>query len=104
MTGDDALRTDVGAVRIERDAVAVRGPDALTFLQGQLSQDLAILAVGSSVDSLLLQPTGRMVARQLGVFARFEVEHAAERQQRAKLQAASDGRWTGSYTPAMERA
>ena len=62
VTDDDALRSDVGAVVIERDAVAVRGPDALTFLQGQLSQDLAAVAVGTSVDSLLLQPTGRMVA------------------------------------------
>jgi folate-binding protein YgfZ len=62
VTDEDALRSDVGAVVIERDALAVRGPDALTFLQGQLSQELATVAVGDSVDSLLLQPTGRMVA------------------------------------------
>jgi site-specific DNA recombinase len=47
----------------------------------------------------LATPSGRMVARQLGAVARFEVEHMVERQQRAKLQAATDGRWSGGRRP-----
>ena len=47
---------------IERDVVAVRGPDALAFLQGQLSQDVAAMAVGASLPSFLLQPTGKVDA------------------------------------------
>jgi folate-binding protein YgfZ len=49
-------------VRPRRDVVAVDGPDAATFLQGQLSQDVAGLAVGDSAWSLLLQPQGKMAA------------------------------------------
>jgi folate-binding protein YgfZ len=48
--------------RIERDVVRVTGPDAQTFLQGQLSQDVAALAAGQSADSFLLQPTGKVEA------------------------------------------
>jgi folate-binding protein YgfZ len=49
-------------VRPRRDVVAVEGVDATTFLQGQLSQDVAGLAVGDSAWSLLLQPQGKMAA------------------------------------------
>ena len=38
------------------------GPDVVTFLQGQLSQDVAGLAVGASTWALLLQPQGKVVA------------------------------------------
>lgn len=48
--------------RLRRDVVRVDGPDATTFLQGQLSQDLAGVAVGDAVWSLLLQPTGKVDA------------------------------------------
>ncbi|GAA4562417.1 recombinase family protein [Micromonospora coerulea] len=47
----------------------------------------------------LSTPSGRMVARQLGAVARYEVEHQVERQQRAKLQAAADGKWGGGRRP-----
>jgi site-specific DNA recombinase len=47
----------------------------------------------------LATPSGRMVARQLGAVARYEVEHMIERQQRARLQAATDGRWSGGRRP-----
>jgi folate-binding protein YgfZ len=47
---------------LERDVVRVAGPEALTFLDGQLSQDLKPLEVGGSSDSLLLQPQGKVVA------------------------------------------
>jgi folate-binding protein YgfZ len=44
----------------ERDVVRVAGPDAETFLQGQLSQDIAALAQGSSAWSFVLQPQGKV--------------------------------------------
>ncbi len=44
-------------------------------------------------------PTGRMVARLLGSVARNEVEHKAERQQRAHLELAKQGRWHGGQIP-----
>ena len=58
----ERIRTDVGAVWLERDAVRVEGRDALDFLDGQLSQDLKALAVGAAADALLLQPQGKVVA------------------------------------------
>lgn len=39
--------------------------------------------------------SGKMVARMLGAAARHEVEHSIERQKRAKLQAAIDGKFRG---------
>jgi len=47
----------------------------------------------------LSTPSGRLVARQLGAVARYEVEHSIERQKRAKLQLATDGRWNGGRRP-----
>jgi folate-binding protein YgfZ len=52
----------MSAVVVPRDVVLVRGPDALTYLQGQLSQDVAALDVGGSAFSLLLQPQGKVDA------------------------------------------
>ena len=43
-----------------RDVVQVSGPDAATYLQSQLSNDLRALAVGQSVWSFVLQPTGKV--------------------------------------------
>jgi folate-binding protein YgfZ len=57
-----ALRTGAGAFRSGRDVVAVRGPDAAEYLQGQLSQDVTGLAVGAAADSLLLEPDGKLSA------------------------------------------
>ena len=48
--------------RIPRDFVRVSGPDARSFLQGQLSQDLDTLQPGSTRLSFLLQPTGKVDA------------------------------------------
>ena len=59
---DPDLRSTLAAVPLERDVVLVRGPDALAYLQGQLSQDLDAFAVGATVPALLLQPTGKLVA------------------------------------------
>jgi folate-binding protein YgfZ len=60
--GTAALRTGVGAFRSARDVVAVRGPDAEEYLQGQLSQDVTGLAVGATADTLLLEPDGKLSA------------------------------------------
>jgi len=46
----------------ERDVVTVEGPDAASFLQGQLSQDVLALAAGDSALSFLLQPQGKIDA------------------------------------------
>ena len=43
-----------------RDVVQVVGPDAATYLQSQVSNDLRSLAVGGSCWAFLLQPTGRV--------------------------------------------
>lgn len=48
--------------RVARDVVTATGRDARAFLHSQLAQDVASLAVGESRWSLLLEPTGRVVA------------------------------------------
>jgi tRNA-modifying protein YgfZ len=64
MSGDQVtvLRHGAGATPLGRDVFAVRGEDAEAYLQGQLSQDIAGLAVGDTTDSLLLQPDGKLSA------------------------------------------
>ncbi len=57
-----ALRREVGAVWLPRDFLRVRGPEAFSYLQGQLSQDVSKLEVGEAVDSFLLQPQGKVEA------------------------------------------
>ena len=42
--------------------ISVSGPDAVSFLQGQLSQDVATLAVGEQGWTFLLEPQGKVVA------------------------------------------
>jgi folate-binding protein YgfZ len=56
------LLGELGAVVVARDVVHVTGPDATTYLQGQLSADLDAIGDGASAWSLLLEPTGRMGA------------------------------------------
>jgi folate-binding protein YgfZ len=48
--------------RVPRDFVKVQGPDARSFLQGQLSQDVDDLAPGHTRMSFLLQPSGKVDA------------------------------------------
>ena len=57
-----ALRAGVGAVWLARDVVEVAGPEAESYLQGQLSQDVAAIAPGGSAWSFLLQPQGKVDA------------------------------------------
>ena len=50
------------AVWLDRDVIAAAGPEAATFLQGQLSQDILALPDGGSAWSWLLAPTGKVDA------------------------------------------
>jgi tRNA-modifying protein YgfZ len=47
-------------VAVPRDVVRVSGPDALDYLQGQVSQDLVPMAVGDRRWTFLLQPAGKV--------------------------------------------
>lgn len=47
---------------VARDVLSVTGPDALTYLQGQCSQDLDSLAEESTTEALLLSPQGKIDA------------------------------------------
>ena len=49
-------------VDLARDFVRVAGPDAVSFLQGQVSQDVVALGVGASAWSFILQPQGKVDA------------------------------------------
>ncbi|HMK10363.1 MAG TPA: hypothetical protein VK461_02145 [Acidimicrobiales bacterium] len=49
-------------VEIHRDLVRVAGPDAATFLQGQISQDIDAVRARGSAWSFLLQPQGKVDA------------------------------------------
>ncbi len=57
-----ALRNAAAARVVARDVLSVSGPEALTYLQGQCSQDLSSLPVGGSTESLLLSPQGKVDA------------------------------------------
>lgn len=48
--------------RLARDFVCVQGDDAESYLQSQVSNQIAGLAVRASRSSLLLDPTGKLVA------------------------------------------
>jgi folate-binding protein YgfZ len=50
------------AVWLDREVVSATGPDAAGFLQGQLSQDVLVLAAGQSAWSWVLAPTGKVDA------------------------------------------
>jgi folate-binding protein YgfZ len=54
--------TEPFQARIARDLVVVDGPDATSFLQSLVSQDLDPIPVGGSAHSLLLHPQGKLLA------------------------------------------
>ncbi|HET6951868.1 MAG TPA: glycine cleavage T C-terminal barrel domain-containing protein, partial [Acidimicrobiales bacterium] len=56
------LRASPGALAIARDVVRVAGPEAVAYLQGQVSQDVEHLATGATAWSFVLQPTGKVAA------------------------------------------
>lgn len=47
---------------LQRDVIVVEGDDAAQFLHSQLANDIANMPVGSTVHSLLLEPTGHLVS------------------------------------------
>ncbi len=47
---------------VDRDVVEVRGRDASSYLQGQISQDVDSISTGGSAWSLVLAPTGKLTA------------------------------------------
>lgn len=53
---------DVFACPVRRDVLRVWGPDATSFLQGQISQDVDALAVNTSTWTFILQPQGKVDA------------------------------------------
>ena len=56
MTEDEKIIVD-----LDRDVVCVAGPDATSFLQSLVSQDLDPVPVGGVVHTLLLQPQGKVL-------------------------------------------
>lgn len=48
--------------RTTRDVVTVSGPEALTYLQGQASQDLVAMDTGDVAWTFVLQPQGKVAA------------------------------------------
>lgn len=59
--GFDALCGDGAAAIVAREVVAVQGPDAGRYLQGQLSQDVIAMSAPSAW-SFILQPSGKVDA------------------------------------------
>lgn len=51
---------DTVVARITRDVLTVRGPEAVAWLQGQLSQDVEALAVGATSWTFVLAPKGKV--------------------------------------------
>jgi folate-binding protein YgfZ len=70
------------AVLEPRDTVTVAGPDARSYLQGQVSNDVEALAVGDSCWTFVLEPTGKLgflarVARIADDGFRFDIDARA---------------------------
>ena len=49
-------------IELERDVVLAEGPDALEYLNGQISQQIGDIAVGESRWSFVLEPRGKVEA------------------------------------------
>jgi tRNA-modifying protein YgfZ len=62
LADDYAALAVAAAAPLERDAIGVSGPEAGSYLQGQLSQDVEHLPIGTSTWSWVLQPTGKVEA------------------------------------------
>ena len=57
-----AYENETFALKLERDVILVDGPDAGTYLQGQLTQDVLGMKEVESVWSFLLNPDGKVNA------------------------------------------
>ena len=79
--------------RLHRSPVELETYVALCERQGIVTQTVK----AGPLD--LASPSGRLVARQLGAVARYEVEHNVERIKAARLQAVKAGKWSGGRRP-----
>ncbi len=102
--GYEALLADLKTGRV--DAVLAWHTDRLHRRPVELEEYIAICdargvpthcARAGPLD--LATPSGRLMARQLGAVARYEVEHMIERQRGAKLQAGRAGKYRGGRRP-----
>jgi tRNA-modifying protein YgfZ len=57
-----SLRRTVGVHALPRDVLCASGPDTVSYLQGQCSQDVSGMAAGHSAEALLLSPQGKVDA------------------------------------------
>lgn len=102
--GYRALLADIEAKHV--DAVLVwhtdrlhRSPRELEEYVDLCERNKVITQTVKAGELDLATPAGRAVARTLGAWARFEVEHKSERTKRAQLQAAQAGKWLGGAPP-----
>ena len=58
----EAAAVGLRSAQVARDGVLAAGPEAVAYLQGQLSQDVAAIEAGASAWSWLLQPAGKVDA------------------------------------------
>lgn len=72
-----------------------RSPKELEYFIDLIEETGAEVHFATSGQFDLSTPTGRMIARQVGVLARYESEHRAERITRAHRQGAEQGRYRG---------
>ncbi len=56
----DSAFESVAVVELDRDVILAEGPEAASYLHGQLSQDVEGLAIEASAWSFLLEPTGKV--------------------------------------------
>lgn len=56
------LRNEAGVVELDREVVVASGPEVVTYLQGQLSQEITDLEPGQSRWTFILQPQGKVDA------------------------------------------
>ena len=65
----EATMSDATSYDLDAGVVTVSGPDATSFLQSLLSQDLDPIGVGESAPALLLQPQGKLIATMRALHA-----------------------------------
>jgi DNA invertase Pin-like site-specific DNA recombinase len=99
----EQLLTDIASGEVT--LVTAWHPDRLHRSPIELEQFIAVVErAGIDVETAragaldLSTPAGRMVARQLGVVARYESEHKSDRQRRKHQQLADEGRLAGGGT------
>ena len=86
--------------RTGRDRVVVNGPDAATYLQSQIAQDIRALGIGDAAWTLVLEPNGKVeslarVTRRGDDVFEFDIdagfgEHLAARLRRFKIRVAAE--------------